>query len=216
MNYRKAKVGTKSSKPKTKASSSRPPVDLKLVGTPFEDEERRLHMQAEVMRLKTEGASHTDIAKALGISMKAVVEYLTGALDEYFADKKDEVRKYLAIANARYDRILRTWMPRAEGRTRIVKDEDGGEIEVVDPPDAEAARVVLTAMRDQARMLGLNKIRVEHTGKDGGAINIDVDWGNLSDEQLARFAETGDVGLLRSFAGALASAGAAGDQAQAG
>jgi hypothetical protein len=197
-----------------KPTTSKP--KLLLAGTPFEDEERRLQLQTDVMRLKTEGFSHGEIAKSLGITASKVTDLLTSSLDEYFADKKDEVRRFLAVANARYDRILRTWMPRAEGRYRKVKNEDGTEVEVFDPPEPEAARVVLTAMRDQARMLGLNKIRVEHTGKDGGAINVDVDWGNLSDEQLARFAETGDVNILHAFAGALASASAARDPSPSG
>lgn len=184
---------------------------LSLVGLPrgIEDEERQLTLQTQVVQFKTQGLTHRQIADELKISTSAVTKYLSDGLEEYHAVRDDAVRHYLAIALARYDRIYRTWLPLAEGYTLTVKDEEGLESEVVYPPDPEATRIILTAQRDAARIMGLNKVRVEHTGKDGANIAVDVDWNTISDEQLEKFGASGDTGLLRAFAGAIAGAGSA-------
>lgn len=169
-----------------------------------------LNVQQQVLHLKTEGFNNTEIARKLGITTHRVTQALVTSLDEYYADRDGAVQRYLAVAQARYDRIFRTWMPLAEPRIEVVKNDDGVEMEIVHPPNAEAARVVLTAMRDLAKIMGLNKLRVEHTGKDGESININVDWNTLTDEQLRKFTETGDTGFLRALSGALASASGAG------
>lgn len=199
---------------KKSGSSSPPnPPKLELVRAPtnpLEEDIRELQLREDVFRMKSEGYTHSEISKALGIGPKRITELVMESIDAYNAKHEDEVRKFIAMQKARYDRIYRTWMPRAEGFTREVIDADTGDKhEVIEPPDPEAARVVLMAMRDAAKMMGLNKMRVEHTGANGGAINIDVDWNTISDEQLARFVETGDPGILRAVAGAFASASAA-------
>lgn len=170
----------------------------------------------DVVNLKAEGMSHGQIAKALGITSIEVTEALVAGLEEYFAERDEAVRRYLAVANARYDRIFRTWMPLAEPRVVVTQGAMGERVEVFYPPDPEAARVVLTAMRDAARMMGLNKVRIEHTGKDGGKIEVDIDWTNLSDEQLEKFKSTNDVGVLRAFTSAASSASGTGDPSSQG
>jgi len=170
----------------------------------------------DVVNLKAEGYSHNQIADKLGISTIEVATKLVEGLSEYFAERDEAVSRYLAVANARYDRIFRTWLPRAESRVVVTEGAMGERVEVVYPPDPDAAKVVLTAMRDAARMMGLNKVRVEHTGKDGGAIEVDIDWNSLTDEQLEKFKSTNDIGVLRAFAGTVASACRAGDSTSTG
>lgn len=178
---------------------------------------QELEQRDQVFRMKSEGFSHAEISRVLGIGPIRITELFMRSIDEHHEDHKEEVRKFIAMQNARYNRLYRTWIPRAEGFTRKVRDaETGDEHEIVEPPDPEAARVVAVAMRDHAKLMGLNKMRVEHTGANGGAINIDVDWTNLSDDQLARFVETGDPTLLRSIASAFAGAGSAGDPSPSG
>lgn len=191
-------------------------VDVEVATSRMKDAHEAAHLRYTVMEMKERGLSHYHIAEALGIDTIKVTTCLRDALEEYYADRDDAVKNYLAIANARYDRIFRTWMPLAEPRIEIVEDEDGNKTEIVHKGDPEAARIVLTAMRDAAKMMGLNKIRVEHTGKDGAAINVDVDFTSMNDEQLAKFAETGDLGILRSFAGAVAGSGVSGNQTSTG
>lgn len=194
-------------KPEVKSAPLRTKVSVvRAVGNPLAEEERKLTLQTEVVQLKTQGLSHRAIAQELGISTISVAKYLSDGLEEYHATRDNAVKDYLALCLARYDRIYRTWLPLSEPRYVMVKDDEGLETEVFYPPDPEATRIILTAQRDAAKMMGLNKVRVEHTGKDGANIAVDLDWNSLSDEQLEKFGESGDFSVIRAFAGAIAGA----------
>lgn len=172
----------------------------------------------QIVYLSAQGMNHSQIAKELNISTVEVSKGLVDGLDEYYADRDDAVKKYLGIASARYARLLRTWFPLAEPRTEIVVGALNERVEVVHPPDPEAARIVAAIIRDMNRMMGLNKVRMEHTGKDGGKIEFDhsIDWSKLTEEQLAKFQDTNDVGILQAFSHATPGESGAGDPSATG
>lgn len=154
-------------------------------------ERQRLTIEYQAMQLKLFGHDVHSIAEKLSIMAEDVPAMLLAGLAEYRMDRDDAIKKYLSLADARYDRIYRTYMPLMEERREKVmqENEDGDmeEVEVIHPPDPEAARIVLKAQADQARMYGLNKVRVEHTGANGGAISVHASMiGALSIEQLER------------------------------
>lgn len=152
--------------------------------------EQRLLAAEKALELKVTGFSIQEIARQMELHSAEIPRLLLEGLKEYYADRDEELQKYAALHDARYDLIFRAYLPLARGYVEKVTDDDGDVIEIVHPPDPEATRIVLTAMRDAAKMRGLNKTRVEITGKDGDAIRIKA-------EQISGFSEEDCNRILR-------------------
>ncbi len=162
-----------------------------------EDTFRILSLQYKAIMMELDGYSPYEIAKELDLPRSQVLALIRSGLEE-FVEKRDEAAgRKIALQNMRYDRLLKTWQPRALESTKKITDEDGNETEIVVPPDPKAAMVVAKLLKDQTSMHGLNKLRVEHTGKDGGAISYKIDVTALSDEQLEKAAK-GDFSFYRA------------------
>jgi hypothetical protein len=93
----------------------------------------------QALELRMGGASYSQIAQALGMSNKGTAhDAVRRALredDERVAPLRDQ---YRTLSLARYERLLRTWWPRA----------------VAD--DLDAAKYVNTLLEREARLLGLD------------------------------------------------------------
>jgi len=166
------------------------PIDLQL---------RSMSLQEKVFHLRTNGYNEKQIAEKLNLTHFEVAQLVMDAFEEYYEKRDKAVQKFLGFASAVYDRLLQTWMPKATDHVETIRT-DSGPVEVIVPGDAEAARIVATYMRDAAKMYGLNKTRVEVTGKDGGAIKLDADWTlRLSDDQMEKVA-AGDLTLAQALA----------------
>lgn len=195
-----------------KDKSSKTNENKALVPSPIVKKATSLTLQRRAFQLKTAGYSNPEIADELGVAYHEVTSLLFDGLEEYKTKRDEAAQQFLTVAMARYEALHKKWFPRAMGRTEIVKDEDGQDIELHHEPDPEAYRLVTAAMRDAARMLGLQKLRVEHTGADGGMIRtgVEIDWTRLSDEQLEKI-QRGDFTVLRALAGGFAGQGVSGN-----
>lgn len=217
--FPKSKSSEKKDNPVSEAVSPRvdteipppPLVPKELATTPVAKKAFELSQQRKAFQLKIAGYTHEEIADELGLQPWNVGALLNGALVEYEVERDKAAKQFLTVAIARYEALHKAWFPKAMGYTESVRQKDGTYLEVHHPPDAEAYRLVLTALRDAAKLFGLNKLRVEHTGANGGAVQVDVDWTHLSDEQLEKLTR-GDFGVLRALAaGANPGASAPGD-----
>lgn len=127
---------------------------------------------------RARGMTYRQIALDLEIDEADAVRIFQRAIGDYCADNKEKVERALGLIRARYERVTRTLMPRACGGIKTEKDADGNKREIEVPPDYEAMRLQLRAMRDEGMLLGAAKpINIEHTGKDGGAIVNEIHVG---------------------------------------
>jgi len=149
-------------------------------------ETQRLELERRAVELKMSGHTVSDIAKALEVAASDVPPMLLAGFEEYRADRDDAITRYVSLATARYEKILQEWWPRAQSKTVQVELEDGSMGEVTYPGDPEATKIVLKIHSDMSKMLGLNKMRVEHTGKNGGAIEATIDLKQFSSDQLEK------------------------------
>lgn len=161
----------------------------------YERDFKEIQLQKRIIEHKTDGWSVTEIAEELGLSKIYVANLMAKGLDDYFIDRDLAMRRYLTVAEARLEGLFRTYAPRARGY--VERYHDGTE--VVHQPDLAAANFCLKVVRDGLKAFGLNRIRIEHTGKDGEAIRAEIDWTKMSDEQIHKFLGAGDTSVLRSY-----------------
>lgn len=97
------------------------------------------HVRAnQALELRMAGASYHQVGEALGISKGQAYDAVHRALradDEHMAGIREQYRN---LSLARYERLLRTWWPRAIAN------------------DLDAARYVNTLLEREARLLGLD------------------------------------------------------------
>ncbi len=141
-----------------------------------EEAAKALQQQKMAADLKIRGMSYQQIADVMGTDTRAVKRLVQRALEEYYDSHTEVVQRYVGIQLARYDVLMKTWMPKALGGQRKEKVTDpmtGTEVEklVTLEPDPVAAKITLDGMRDQNRFLGNGQAaRFEHTGSEGGPI----------------------------------------------
>lgn len=181
----------------TKAKSSKPLPK----STGLESTVAARTLQREALDLKVAGWSHSEIADELGISPFQVTTLLFDGLEEYKIERDEAAKRFVAVTTHRYELIHRKWWPLALGYTEKVEGPEGEVVEVHHEPDPHAAKIVLKAMADAAKVLGLQKLRVEHTGANGGAIQAEIDWTRLTDEQIHKI-RNGDFSAIHALAGA--------------
>lgn len=136
------------------------------------DTAKDLQNQKTAISLKTSGVPYSEIAEHLGVDLKTAKRLVARGLEEYYDDHAEVAHRYSGINLARYDRLMRSWLPRALGGKQTVKDPVTGNdvVQVIDP-NAEAAHICITAMRDLNRHLGNGQaIRLTHEGPNGGPI----------------------------------------------
>lgn len=117
--------------------------------------------------LKAEGYTHVMIAAELGITTETAKVWINRGLEEYRGDVIEATQRHVAIAQARYDRFMRTWDRLAHGYTIRLRS---GKLKRV-LPDKEAAHLWLRAMRDYNHLMTAGQTqRVELTGPAGGPV----------------------------------------------
>lgn len=153
-----------------------------------------LKLQARALDLATSGCHHREIADALGIHISRVPSLLTDALGELVEKRDVAAERFFSMHRRRYDVLIRQWLPKATDRVIEVKNEDGAIVEQFIPADPKAAMIMAKLQADYAKMFGLTKVRVEHTGVNGGPIqNVHIDWTRATDEQLKQAAAGDEV-----------------------
>lgn len=199
------KKGVKS--PQSNGNSSHSLV-LKSKSRGFETFIEEVPLQEKVLNLRTQGYLPQEIARKLDLHPHEVGKLLLDAMEELTVRRDEAAQKYLQFANAVYNRLFQTWMPKAVDHYETIKTSDG-DVQVVVPGDPEAARLMGQYLRDAAKMHGLNKTRVEVTGKDGGPV-IDAkfilnQFNQFNEAQLEKI-RSGD----QSFLSTISSAGVIG------
>lgn len=137
--------------------------------------------RAEALRLHVDGWTMREIAKKVGKALSTVHEGIEAELAEITRPHAEEAHKERErkreVEGARLDAIIRGHLKKARAG------------------DAEAAHVVISAVRQRAKLFGLEApTKTEHTGRDGGPI-MSFDLSKVSDEQLERIL-AGDLSAL--------------------
>ena len=132
--------------------------------------------RALALDLRVSGHTVREIAAKVGKAPSTVHEAIEAELRAIPAAAVAELRD---VEGARLDALI---------RGHITKARRG---------DAEAAHVVISAIRQRSKLFGLEApVRTEHTGKNGGPIPIAAfDLSKLTDDQLDRLL-AGDVSVL--------------------
>lgn len=145
---------------------------------------------AKALQLRIDGYTIRDVAKKLGKAISTVHEAIEKELNEIPAAQVDQLRE---IDGARLEAVIRGHLSKARRG------------------DAEAAHVVVAAIRQRARLFGTEAPKkTEHTGKDGGPFVFDLT--KLTDEQLDRLV-AGDTSVLASDNAASAQGAGEGGEA---
>jgi hypothetical protein len=129
---------------------------------------------AVALDLRVSGHTVREIAAKVGKAASTVHEAIEAELRNIPASGVLELRE---VEGARLDALIRGHMAKAR------------------KGDAEAAHVVIAAVRQRSKLFGLEApTRNEHTGKDGGPIAA-FDMSKLSDAQIERLI-AGDTSVL--------------------
>lgn len=148
--------------------------------------------RARALQLHIDGWSMREIARKVGKALSSVHEGIEAELAEITAPHAEQAQKERErkreIEGARLDAVIRGHLKKARGG------------------DAEAAHVVISAVRQRAKLFGLEApTKVEHGGRDGAPITtMAFDMSKLTDEQLER--------VLAGDFSALTGGDAAGDE----
>jgi hypothetical protein len=155
--------------------------------------------QSDALQLSVMGHTHQEIADKLNVSKASVAGLLNEGLGELLEKRDKAADKFFSIHRRRYDLMIREWMPKAMDRIIQIKNDEGAFVDHFVPGDPKAAMIVAKLQADYAKMFGLNKMRVEHTGAHGGPIlNMNIDWSRATDEQLAQ-AAAGNSEVVRQL-----------------
>lgn len=105
---------------------------------------RKLERQEKIWDLRLAGVSFGKIAEEIGVSKTYALKLYRHALDERAERVHELADRYVAHQVAQYDKlILAHWSRRG---------------------DPTHAGVIMRAMADKAKVLGLNVVRIEHGG----------------------------------------------------
>jgi hypothetical protein len=130
-----------------------------------------LSKQKVAVELKIRGATYAQIAEHLGVAEQTAKLAVSRGLQEYYDDHHEVVHRYLGINLARYDALMRAWLPKALGGQRQERRADGTMEVITMEPNGFATKVVLEALRDMGRLLGNGQtLHVEHSGPNSGPI----------------------------------------------
>jgi ParB-like chromosome segregation protein Spo0J len=146
--------------------------------------------RARALRLHIDGFTMREIAVRVGKALSTVHEgieaelaAITGPIAEEAKARRDQQRE---VEGARLEAIIR------------------GHMNAARKGDADAAHVVITAVRQRGKLFGLEAPnRTELTGRDGGAVHFNL--GDLTDDQIDRLA-AGDTSALGDAGGAAPAA----------
>lgn len=180
---------------------------------PFNAAVEKVDLQRQVFQLRLKGWSDDEIADQLSLTRMQVALLVAEAYQSRTIDRDKYAERFLTTALARYEALLKVWWPRAEGFYDLEQplldefsnpllDDDGNPRHVWIDPDLKAAKLVKEITKDACETLGLlnsqSKVKVEHSGANGGAIEFDVSLiPRLSDEQIAKIQK--HPHLLRSI-----------------
>lgn len=143
--------------------------------------------RAKALELRISGLTIREIATTLGKAISTVHEAIECEIREIPAAGVNALRE---VQGAQLDALV---------RGHLAKARRG---------DAEAAHVVISAIRQKAKLFGLDApTRNEHTGANGGPIRT-FDMSKLSSEQIDRLID-GDISVLED--GDAAGASSSGD-----
>lgn len=121
------------------------------------------------LELRLGGASYAQIAEKLQMTAGGAFKAVDRALLRQRHDTDEKAEKLRRIELARLDRLQLGLWPKAK------RGEE------------KAVREVLRVMERRAKLLSLDAAaRLEHTGTDGGPIEHEFDFSQLTDEQLAQ------------------------------
>jgi hypothetical protein len=143
----------------------------------------RQDRRQEVLALTVDGLTTRAVGQRLGISHVQVIRDLRLALEERNTESKEHGR---ALAKERIDAIIQANMQAARGGFSLMKIDSG--------------KLVLNAIALDAKINGYESPKqLEHTGKDGGAIQSIISLDDLTSAMATAVSNesTGDAGGKR-------------------
>lgn len=151
------------------ASGDEAPVKVEQHRNPIKLKNAKIRQN--VFRLRAKGILLPDIARKLKIEPHEAARYLKQAFEEYYAQNDDVVREITATNHARLEKLFSVWGPKAFGGR-----------------DPKAAKIALDIIAELQTFVGARRVKVEHSGPNGGPIRIE-DVSKLNDDQIQELRE---------------------------